>query len=233
MPLGENASIHTLSLAHQTVISEVKIFAVENIRTARRYLKKIDKNIVLDALQFIELKKENQNEVIQLLLQGNEIALMSEAGMPCIADPGAEIVALCHHYDIEVLPYAGPSAIMMALMASGLGGQLFQFCGYLPAKSQERMKAIQKLREKLEKKHSDPMTYLFIEAPYRNVTLFRDLLRYLPPHIWLCIAVSISADNQWIKTFSIAEWRKKEALAASHIEKQPTVFCLSGKICYE
>lgn len=207
------------------IISHIDYFIVENIRNARRFLKKIDKNINIDILNFFVLNKNTQindlNDFLMPAFSGNDIGLISEAGLPCIADPGSKIVNLAHQFNIKVVPVSGPSSIFMALMASGLNGQNFAFNGYLPINKSERTSKIKNLELRSEKENQ---SQIFIETPYRNNQLLNDILSTCRGNTMLGIAAEISTENEFIKTLTIAEWKKIKP----DLNKKPTIFILQA-----
>lgn len=206
-------------------ITELKFLIVENIRTARRYLKMLNREISIDEISFFELNKHTDPSVLPDFLtpaqEGNDIGILSEAGLPGIADPGALIVALAHHLNIRVVPLTGPSSIFLALMASGLNGQRFRFAGYLPIRAQERIHAIRQLEHDAIRYDE---TQVFIETPYRNNQLLGDLLSHCDAGTRITIAAEISTENEFIKTARVSEWKKKKP----DLHKRPAVF-LIGK----
>ncbi len=205
------------------LISNIKHYVVENIRTTRRFLKQIDRNIDIDSLTFFELNKHSDktqiSEYLIPLEQGEDIAVISEAGCPGVADPGAGIVRIAHQKGLKVVPVVGPSSILLALMASGLNGQNFAFNGYLPVKHPERKRAISAL-EKIVM--TEGQTQIVIETPYRNNALIDDLIKTCAPSTLLCIACNLTAENEFILTQPINEWRKQKP----DINKQPSIFLL-------
>jgi 16S rRNA (cytidine1402-2'-O)-methyltransferase len=200
-------------------------FIVENIRTARRFIKQVNPETDIDKLRFYELNKhtlpKNLPEYLHPLEQGENMAIISEAGCPGVADPGAEIVRLAHQKGIKVVPFVGPSSILLALMASGLNGQNFAFNGYLPVKPKERADSILKMERQLK---SSGQAQIFIETPYRNNQLVEALLKTCSPDILLCIAANLTGENEFISTKTVAQWKK----SAPDLHKQPAIF-LIGK----
>ena len=196
---------------------------VEEVRSARRYLSKAGLKGKIDGLEFYELNEHTEAATVESYLKlfndGNDVALISEAGLPAVADPGAQLVALAHRHGIEVIPAVGPSSLMMSLMASGLNGQSFAFCGYIPAKTDERKSKL-KLLEKVSGQLKQ--TQIIIETPYRNDSLFKDMLSTCSPSTRLCIAANITMPDAYIKTKTIAQW-KKEVIT---IGKRPCVFLI-------
>ena len=207
------------------IIKSLKFFAVENIRTARRFLKKVDKDIVIDDLNFTILDKNTQEEelskIIYPLLNGEDLGIISEAGCPGVADPGANLVELAHKKGITVIPLVGPSSILLAMMASGLNGQSFAFNGYLPIQRNDRVNAL-KLFETRSLKENQAQ--LFIETPYRNLQLFDDIVVACKPHTRLCIACDITLESEFIQTKTIKEWQKNKP----DINKRPAIFIIQG-----
>lgn len=202
---------------------EIKIFIVEQIRTARRFLKKINHPTPIDDMTFYELNKHtDQNNIFEYLSaieKGESIGLISEAGTPCVADPGSEIVKLAHQKNINIIPLVGPNSIIMSLMASGFNGQNFTFHGYLPVEKNERARKIQHIESDIYKNHQ---TQIFIETPYRNNQFFESLLKTCKNNSQLCVASNISLPNEFIKTKSIQNWKKEKV----DLNKKPTVFLL-------
>lgn len=204
------------------IICSLKYFIVENIRTARRYLKKLDRSIAIDELTFFELNKHtNLSEIEKYLTpcrSGFDVGVISEAGCPGVADPGADIVAIAHKQNIRVLPLVGPSSILMALMASGFNGQSFAFNGYLPIKA-ERVKKLQQM-EQLSQRLGQ--SQIFMEAPYRNQKLLEDILQHCSGATMLCIACDITLESEYIVTKSVNDWKKQ----VPQINKRPTMFVM-------
>lgn len=219
LPIAEDA-LQTLPPAVTTKTSEVTHFFVENLRTARRFLKALHPSIIIDSLHFSEIDKHKGADIPTLkkwLKAGIDVGIMSESGCPGIADPGSELVAVAQDLNAAVIPLVGPNSIILALMASGLNGQSFCFHGYLPVKEPFRSQRIKHL-EQLSKKENQ--TQIFIETPYRNNQLVDDFLKNCHDHLRLCIAQNITAENQLIKTRTIAAWKKQKP----SLEKLPTVF---------
>ncbi|MCD7970956.1 MAG: SAM-dependent methyltransferase [Alistipes sp.] len=206
------------------VLSTVDHFVAEDIRSARRFVSKAGLGRDISALCFTELNEHTAPEQIDALagplLDGHDVAMISEAGLPGIADPGAELAALCHRKGIRVVPLSGPSSIFMALMASGLNGQSFAFNGYLPVKPPERVKAIRRLEQRA---CGERQSQIFIETPYRNIKVLEDLLSACRPGTLLTVACDISGPSEFIVTRTIAGWRESPK---PEIHKKPTVFIL-------
>lgn len=223
IPIADGAT-HTLSEEILTVTLLVKHFFVENIRTARRFLKLIHPEIVIDDLEFSEIDKHNGPDTALLrkwLSAGIDVGVMSESGCPGIADPGSVLVTTAHELNTEIIPLTGPNSIILALMASGLNGQSFAFHGYLPVKDPARSKRIKELMQLSAK---EKQTQIFIETPYRNNVLFEELLKHCQNNNRLCIAHNITSAEAYIKTRTIAEWKKNKY----QIPKQPTVFLVQA-----
>lgn len=222
-PLGDNDPAEVIPGPVLESLQGFRIFIAEEIRTVRRYLSKAGLKGKIGELEFHELNEHTGQAQIESYLSlfedGNDVALISEAGLPAVADPGAQLVALAHKHGIEVIPATGPSSLMLALMGSGMNGQCFAFCGYLPAKSDERksrLKAIEKISA------SAHQTQIFIETPYRNDALMKDILDVCHPGTRICIATDLTLPEAYIRTLTVAEW-KKENIA---IGKRPCVFLL-------
>ncbi len=202
-------------------IREIKAFATENTKNTRRFLKSIDRSIDIDSIIFIELNEHSDYNTIKEcaeVLKVQNMGIISEAGCPGIADPGADLVAYAHTKGIKVVPFVGPSSILLALIASGCNGQCFAFNGYLPVKEPERGKALKEY-ERISKKEN--RTQIFIETPYRNERFFAELLERLLPSTKLCVACNITAEDEYIKTLTVAEWRKTERPT---LHKKPAIF---------
>ena len=222
-PLGDNDPAEVIPAPVLKSLEGFRTFVVEEIRTARRYLSRAGLKGRISELEFHELNEHTDQATIEGYLQlfdnGNDVALISEAGLPAVADPGAQLVALAHRHGIEVVPAVGPSSLMMALMASGLNGQSFAFCGYIPAKTEDRrsrLRTLEKVSGQLRQ------TQIMIETPYRNDSLFADILSVCGASTKVCIAANITMPDAYIKTKKVSEW-KKEALT---IGKRPCVFMI-------
>ncbi len=220
-PLGEGRSEAIFPNNNTLIIQKLKYFVVENERTARRFLKYIDKSIDIDSLHFEVLDKRTQYQAYSSYLnpieKGESIGLLSEAGCPGVADPGAELVRLAHQKNIKVTPLIGPSSILLAQMASGLNGQSFAFNGYIPIKGNEGVKMIQKLEKRSMTEHQ---SQIFIEAPYRNRQLLELFSKILSPNTLLCIASGINTEQEYISTKSIKQWKGH----FPDIHKVPSIF---------
>lgn len=221
--LGDTEIDQVLPAYNTKIVSSIRHFIVENVRSARRFLKQCDKEIDIDSLTFYELNKHtDRNQIDQYLApikQGESVGIISEAGCPAIADPGADVVAIAQKMGIKVVPLVGPSSLLMAIMASGFNGQSFAFHGYLPIDANERVKTLKKLENRV---YSEDQTQLFIETPYRNQKLAEDILQHCKPQTKLCIAMNISCENEYIVTKSVKLW--KGNLPDMH--KQPCVFLI-------
>ncbi len=203
----------------------IKFYFVENVRTARRFISSLKLGIKIDDLTFYLIDKHTRAEEIrknaQVLLQGKDVGIISEAGCPGIADPGALVVNVGHKLGARVVPLVGPSSIFLALMASGLNGQSFAFGGYLPIDKQERIKAIKHLEKK---SLSQQQTQIFMETPFRNNQLLGVIRQQCRNNTKLCVASNITADNAYIATKTVQEWKKTEV----DLHKQPTIFLLQA-----
>jgi 16S rRNA (cytidine1402-2'-O)-methyltransferase len=222
-PLGENDPSEVIPAPVLESLKGFRTFVVEEMRTARRYLSRAGLKGHIGELEFFELNEHTDQATIEGYLKlfegGNNVALISEAGLPAVADPGAQLVALAHQHGIEVVPAVGPSSLMLALMASGLNGQSFAFCGYIPAKSEERrskLRTLEKVSGQLKQ------TQILIETPYRNDSLFADILAVCGASTRVCVAANITMPDAYIKTMKVSQW-KKEGLT---IGKRPCVFLL-------
>lgn len=206
-------------------VSEIDCYVVEELRTARRFLSAAGRRGQIENLELHELNEHTEAAEVEalgtLFEGGRNVGLISEAGLPAVADPGAALVALCHRKGIQVVPLVGPSSLMLALMASGLNGQSFAFRGYLPAKTPERRKTLCEL-EKLSAKTAQ--SQIFIETPYRNDAMLQDILQCCNGQTKLCIATNISAEDEKILTKTVAQWKQN----VPQIGKRPTVFILSA-----
>lgn len=223
--LGSSTIHEVLPVYNKQVILSIRHFVVENIRSARRFLKATDKAIDIDELSFGELNNHTASNQLRTLLQpaldGKCMGLISEAGCPAIADPGADLVALAHSLHIPVIPLVGPSSIVLALMVSGFNGQNFAFNGYLPIKSPDRKKKLSSLEQKLIRNHQ---TQLFIETPYRNLSLLEEILDTCNNNIKVCIAANLTLPDAFIAVKTVAQWKQQKELPPIH--KKPAIFIL-------
>ena len=201
----------------------LRYFVVENIKSARRVLRKMDREFPIDESMFIEMNKRSTErdtmKSLQWLIAGNNVGVISDAGCACVADPGAEIVSLAHSQKIAVIPFVGPSSILLALMGSGFSGQNFSFHGYLPKDRKERIRILKTYEFDSRKKG---YTQIFMDTPYRNMNVLEDLLNELADHTQLCIASNITLHNQRIRTMSVEDWREN----AYDLSKSPCVFLI-------
>ncbi|MBI3510079.1 MAG: SAM-dependent methyltransferase [Bacteroidetes bacterium] len=223
--LGEESKpTHVLSAETLNIIHGLNEFIVENERSARQFLKQSGTPVAMQQLVLHPIgkhvKENDRITYLSSLLAGKNIGLLSEAGCPGVADPGAEIVKLAHEKKIPVVPLVGPSSLLMALMASGLNGQHFQFHGYLPIDKNERARFLKNIEKNIRQFHA---THLFIETPFRNQQLFEDILRIADASLRLCIACDITLAGEYIRTMRISEWKK---FPAPDLHKRPAVFLL-------
>jgi len=222
--LSDNSQEAVLPSIINNHIKEINVFIVENLRTARRHIKKIVREKDIDNTLFYSYGKHNtlslEEDFLPHILSGEDVGLLSEAGLPCIADPGSKIVEYAHDFQIEVVPLVGPSSVLLALMASGMSGQNFAFKGYLPIDTKERARTIKQL-ELLVKKTGQ--TQIFMETPYRNHQLLDTLKSQCNNKTRLCIAANITSTNEFIQTKTIEEWKQTKV----DIHKQPAIFLIS------
>lgn len=221
--LGDTDIDSVLPSGNKCFIAGIKHFIVEDIRSARRFLKKADRGIDVDSLIFYPLNKHTgANDVsgyLRPLIAGNSMGVISEAGCPAIADPGADVVAMAQQKGLKVIPLVGPSSILLALMASGFNGQSFAFHGYLPIGSGERIKRLKTLEQRI---YSENQTQLFIETPYRNNKMLEGILVNCRPQTKLCIAANITCEGEFIKTRAVKDWKDK----TPDLSKIPCIFLL-------
>ena len=224
-PLGDYDPAEVIPALVIEKIKHLKTFVVEEVRTARRYLSAAGLKGHIEELDFHELNEHTTAEeveaLVKLFAKGNDVGLISEAGLPAVADPGASLVALCHRKGIEVAPFTGPSSLMLALMSSGMNGQSFAFRGYLPAKAEERRQELKNI-EKLSS--STGQTQIFIETPYRNDAMLKDILEVCKGGTELCVAANITLPDAFIKTMSVEKWRADKPI----LGKRPCVFIISA-----
>ncbi len=223
--LGETEINKVLPSFNTDIINYIDIFLVEDIRNARRFLKKCNIIKAIDELTFFLIDKNKDNEenyfnIINIIKTGQNVGVISEAGCPAIADPGANIVLLAHEYNINVIPLVGPSSILLALISSGFNGQNFQFHGYLPIDKNKRILELRKI-EGISLKNNQ--TQIFMETPYRNNQFLSDIISSLNENTLLCVACDITCSTQFIKTQSIARWKKTKI----DLNKRPTIFLIS------
>lgn len=221
--LGDTELRRVLPDYNRDVILGIRHFIVENVRTARRFLKKVEPSIVIDDLVFYELNKHTSPEQVSGYLKplaaGEPVGIISEAGCPAVADPGADVVALAQRKGYPVVPLVGPSSILLSVMASGFNGQSFAFHGYLPIEAGERMAAIKRLEGRI---YSENQTQLFIETPYRNRKLAEELIKLCRPSTKLCIASNLTCADEFVRTRPVKEWAGK----LPDMDKKPTIFLI-------
>ncbi|HOY41296.1 MAG TPA: SAM-dependent methyltransferase [Chitinophagales bacterium] len=219
--LAENAT-QTIPAYIKDIIIDTDFYIVENLKTARRFIKSIYKEKNIDECVFLEMDKHKNyqfdDNFLTEIFNGKNIGLMSEAGVPCIADPGNKVVEIAHEMEIKVVPLVGPSSIVLALMASGFNGQQFAFNGYLPIDSAERKNKLLQM-EAAGKKGT---TQLFMDTPYRNQRLLEEIIQFCKFDTMLCIACNITAKDEYIKTLPLAEWKKRKP----DLNKKPAIFIL-------
>lgn len=223
--LGETPVGQVLPSYNREVIMGIRHFIVENIRTARRFLRQTDREFPIDDSTFFEMGKHADerlfSQYLQPLREGKPVGVISEAGCPAVADPGADIVGIAQREGFRVVPLVGPNSMIMAVMSSGLGGQSFAFNGYLPVDPSDRAKKLKMLESRA---WTEGQTQLFIETPYRNHKMFQSLLAALRPQTRLCIAAGITTPDEYIRTLRISEWRGKEL---PDLSKVPAIFLIN------
>jgi len=221
--LGESSLSYVIPEQVRHIASSLSVFVAENPKTSRQYLKQLGLAIPLQDAELFTLDKHTKPEQLEVFLQpalaGRNLGLVSEAGCPAVADPGAQLVRLAHRKGIKVVPLVGPSSILLALMASGMNGQAFAFHGYLPIQKLERCKRITELENESGARN---VTQIFIEAPYRNQSMLEDIVQTCESGTELCIATDITLSGESIETRTVSEWRKK----LPDINKKPTIFLL-------
>ena len=220
--LGDTEINNVIPENVKQIIINTKYFIVENIRTTRRYLKKVERSINIDELTFFVLDKRTKPQELSEFLKPiaqNNIGIISESGCPAVADPGSSIVELAHKKNIQVIPLVGPSSILLSIMASGFNGQNFAFVGYIPVNKSDRIKRIKELENKLFRENQ---TQIFIETPYRNNYLLEDIVKNCNQNTKLCIATDISLESEFIVTKTIAQWKN----VLPNIGKRNTIFLL-------
>jgi 16S rRNA (cytidine1402-2'-O)-methyltransferase len=223
--LGDSPPLEVLPLSVKTKVEELKHFIVENEKAARAFIKKLTPTKNQETLTLYPLNKfTTQEELATYLnpcLAGVSMGLMSDAGTPGIADPGAVIVSRAHKLGILVKPLVGPSSLILAMMSSGMNGQNFAFNGYLPVEPQQRKQALLKFEKKATRENQ---AQLFIETPYRSSALFKDLMATLLPATWVCIACDLTLGSEFVKTMSVREWKKQKP----NLEKRPCIFIIEA-----
>ncbi len=221
--LGESQFDSILPARNTEIVTDLKYFIVEDVRTARRFLKKANQAIDIDSLTFFVLNQhtspEEISDFLKPMVEGNDMGVLSEAGCPAIADPGADVVAIAQRNNFRVVPLVGPSSILLSLMASGFNGQSFAFVGYLPIQPDERSKALKKLESRV---YSENQSQIFIETPYRNMKMLEEIIKTCQPNTRLCIAVDITLETEFIKTKTIKEWKAQ----LPDLNKRPCIFII-------
>lgn len=221
--LGDTTVERVLPTYNQEVVRDIRHFIVEDVRSARRFLKKVDKDFDIDGSQFYPLNKHTSPEEISGYLkpleEGHSMGVISEAGCPAVADPGADVVALAQRKHLKVVPLIGPSSIILSVMGSGFNGQSFAFNGYLPIESADRAKRLKLLEQRA---YTEQQTQIFIETPYRNNRLVEDILATCRPQTRLCIAANITCEEEYIVTRTLKEWKGH----VPDLSKQPCIFLI-------
>lgn len=221
--LGDTSLEKVLPSHNREIVSGIRHFIVENVRTARRFLRQMDSGFDIDGSQFFELNKHTTPEAVagylKPLLEGKPMGVISEAGCPAVADPGADVVAIAQRKGLKVVPLVGPSSIILSVMASGFNGQSFAFHGYLPIKPEERAKKLRQLEQRI---YNENQTQLFIETPYRNGKMVEDILKTCRPQTKLCIAANLTCDDEFVSAKTVKEWVGK----VPDLSKIPSIFLL-------
>lgn len=222
--LGDTPHSQVLPDYNTEIIRNIRHFIVEDLRSARRFLKKVDRDINIDELTFYAMGKHASPEAFASYLhpleQGMPVGVISEAGCPAVADPGADVVAIAQRKGLRVIPLVGPSSMILAVMASGFNGQSFAFNGYLPIDPTERTKRIKMLEQRVYTEHQ---TQLFIETPYRNAKMFEEILRTCRPQTRFCVAAGITCKEEYIRTRTVQEWKKH---SLPDLSKVPAIFLI-------
>lgn len=235
--LGDTPIEQVLPAVNREIIMGIRHFIVENVRTARRFLKQVEPSINIDALTFYELNQHTDrtrlDEMLRPLQHDNQpMGIISEAGCPAVADPGADVVAIAQRKGLRVVPLVGPSSILLSVMASGFNGQSFAFCGYLPIDEGQRQARLRLLEQRSK---TEDQTQIFIETPYRNLKLMQTLLSSLKPQTRICLAVGITTADENIRTRSVQEWRQLMDKAGTDearqriVPKVPSIFLIYYK----
>ena len=221
--LGDTSLEKVLPSYNKEIILQIKHFIVEEVRTARRFLKKVEPSIDIDSLTFYPLNKHTlATEIsgyLKPLVGGEPMGVISEAGCPAIADPGADVVAIAQRRGLKVVPLVGPSSILLSVMGSGFNGQSFAFHGYLPIDQAERTRKIKQLEQRA---YAEDQTQLFIETPYRNRRLLEELQQTCRPQTRLCIACNVTCEDEYIRTRTVKEWKGN----FPNLEKRPCIFLI-------
>ncbi len=222
--LGDTPVEQVLPTYNKEIILQTRYFIVEEVRTARRFLKQVERSIDIDSLTFFPMGKHADaalfSRYLEPLRQGENVGVISEAGCPAVADPGADVVAIAQREGLSVVPLVGPSSILLAVMASGFNGQSFAFHGYLPISPADRAKRLKQLESRSSQ---EKQTQLFIETPYRNHKLLADILSQCSPRTRLCIASSLTTPDEYVRSLTVKEW-KQTTLPDLH--KKPTIFAI-------
>ena len=223
--LGETSIEQVLPSYNHEIIMGIRHFIVENIRSARRFLRQTDREFPIDDCTFFEMGKHADEKLfsqyLQPLREGKPVGVISEAGCPAVADPGADIVGIAQREGLRVVPLVGPNSMIMAVMSSGLGGQSFAFNGYLPVEPVDRAKRLKMLETRA---WTEGQMQLFIETPYRNQKMFQSLLTSLRPQTRLCIAAGITTKDEYIRTLRISEWKNTKL---PDLSKVPAIFLIN------
>ena len=221
--LGDTPLGNVLPQYNSEIIAGIRHFIVEDVRSARRFLRKVDPQFDIDGSTFYELNKHTSPEVVAGYLKplqgGKPMGVISEAGCPAVADPGADVVAIAQRKGLKVVPLVGPSSIILSVMASGFNGQSFAFNGYLPIKADERAKKLRQLEQRI---YNEDQTQLFIETPYRNGKMVEDIMANCRPQTKLCIAANLTCADEYVHTRTVKEWRGK----VPDLSKIPCIFLL-------
>lgn len=221
--LGDCSFDRILPAFNTEIVNRLKYFIVEDVRTARRFLKKANPAIDIDSLTFFILNQHTTPEELSGFLRpmanGNDMGVLSEAGCPAIADPGADVVAMAQQQNFTVVPLVGPSSILLSLMASGFNGQSFAFAGYLPIQPAERAKMLRKLENRA---YTENQSQIFIETPYRNMKMLEEIMQACQPNTRLCIAVDVTLETEFIKTKTVKEWKTQ----LPDLNKRPCIFLI-------
>ena len=221
--LGNTPLNNVLPQYNAAVISSIRHFIVEDVRSARRFLRAVDAQFDIDGSQFFELNKHTSPADIagylKPLQEGKPMGVISEAGCPAVADPGADVVAIAQRKGLKVVPLVGPSSIILSVMASGFNGQSFAFHGYLPIKPEERAKTLRKLEQRV---YNEGQTQLFIETPYRNGKMIEDILKICRPQTKLCIAANLTCADEFVRTRTVKDWKGR----VPDLSKIPCIFLI-------
>lgn len=221
--LGDTPTATVLPAYNSEVIAGIRHFIVENVRSARRFLRKVDPLFDIDGSLFYELNKHTSPEAVSAYLaplsKGLPVGVISEAGCPAVADPGADVVAIAQRKGYKVVPLVGPSSIILSVMASGFNGQSFAFNGYLPVKPDERVKRLRQLEQRI---YNEEQTQIFIETPYRNGKMVEDILATCRPQTKLCIAANLTCEGEYVRTRTVKEWKGR----VPELSKIPCIFLL-------